>query len=278
MPSLNPARQNILILVILLLAQLLMMSSNVRRPAGETLLERFFHGLTRPVIAAAGAVGGGVRGAFRSVGEIRAARSENRRLAAELAQLREELRKRDEAALQNERLQRLLAMREAVAVPSVGARVLTSELTEREQVIVVDRGSEEGVRPDQPVVAWGGAVGRVVTAGRHTARVRLLSDPESRVAGIVQRSREGGSLHGRAFDDLHMVYVAGFADVREGDAVLTSGLGGIFPSGFRIGRVEEVVATGIAKEIRVSPPIEYHRLEEVLILMPPVEAVEGSAP
>jgi rod shape-determining protein MreC len=120
------------------------------------------------------------------------------------------------------------------------------------------------------VVAWGGAVGRVVRTTPGYGKVRLLTDPNSGVAGIVQRSRAEGMVMGRGVELLEMAYVPHYADVLVGDRVVTSGLDGVFPKGFGIGTVVEVGdAVGASKSIRVRPDVAFAALEEVLVLLEP---------
>jgi rod shape-determining protein MreC len=222
--------------------------------------------LTAPVVGVSHRIGGGATGMLSGMRELGTAREENQRLRAEVVDLRFELDRYREDALENERLRRLLLMKEHVAPRSVAARVVTANLTDQEHVIVVDRGSAHGVATDQPVIAWGGVVGRVVFVNDDYAKIRLITDPNSGVAGIVQRSRQEGMVLGRGKGVLEMVYVPSFADVALGDRVVTSGIDGVFPRGIGIGEVQASDASGIARAIVVRPEVQFPRLEEVLIL------------
>jgi len=267
MSSLNPARRNALLLVVLLFSQLLVMSSSVRDAAGSSLLNRITMQVSGPVVGLSHTVGGGASGMLGGFRELRTARDENRRLRAEIADLRFELERHREDAIENERLRLLLLMKEHIAPQSVAARVVTASFSDQEHVIVVDRGSADGVAADQPVIAWGGAVGRVVFVDRGYAKIRLITDPNSGVAGIVQRSRQEGMVLGRGKGLLEMSYVPSFADVELGDRIVTSGIDGVFPKGIGIGEVEASEPSGIARAILVEPEVQFPRLEEVLILV-----------
>jgi rod shape-determining protein MreC len=134
--------------------------------------------------------------------------------------------------------------------------------------VIVDRGRRDGVRVDLPVVTWGGAVGRVVAASASQAKIRLLNDASSGVAGVVQRSRAQGMVLGGAETALDMVYVPRYSDVMHGDRVVTSGLDGIFPRGFGIGRVNAISEEPDGTQtIHLEPELDYAALEEVLILL-----------
>lgn len=263
----NPTRKNSALLIVLLFAQLLLMSGSVRHADGATLLEIVTVRATSPIAWLASQVSGGVRGGLAGIRETLAARSENAWLRQDVRRLSLEVGRLQEEALENRRLRRLLRMREDLAPESIGARVVTANLTGQTRVLVIDRGRKDGVEVDQAVIAWGGAVGRVVYADAAFAKVRLLSDPDSGVAGMVRRSRAEGLVFGRRDGPLELVYVSRFADVVLGDVVVTSGLDGVFPRGFTIGRVTFAGRDDeVSKTVRIQPAVDYRGLEEVLVI------------
>jgi len=277
MSSLNPARQNALLLIALLFVQLLLMAGNVRDAAGSTLLEKSALRVSQPVVAISRALGGGFSGVTGGVRDLITAREENVHLRDEVVRLRGELDRYLEESIENQRLRQLLMMKEHIAPRSIGAAVVTAVLSDQEHVIVVNRGTSHGVAPDQPVIAWGGAVGRVVFADSVHAKIRLLTDPNSGVAGLVQRSRQEGMVLGRGEGLLEMVYVPSFADVALGDRIVTSGIDGVFPKGVGVGVVQASEPAGIARTILLEPEVEFSRLEEVLILVEAEEKVQDLA-
>lgn len=271
MPGVNPSGRNLLLLLVLLFGQFILMSSSVQNSEGMSMLERGLFRVSHPVASVAEGMGAEARGFGARFHETRTAVSENRRLRREIQGLRQDLDRRREQASENERLRRLLEMRPALAPRSIAASVVTASLEGQARVLVLDKGLEDGVRVDQAVVAWGGAVGRVVFADRRFSKVRLLSDPNSGVAGLIQRSRVGGILIGRADGSLLMTYVSGYADVALGDRVITSGLDGVFPKGFGIGSVTRIRGrAGATKVIRVELEVDPAALEEALVLTDPL--------
>lgn len=266
-------RWNALLLALLLVAQLLLMAATTRDTEGDTVLGDGLSRATRPVVGVARQVGGVVGGGFEFFRDLGRARREREALRAELERVRAELDQAREDASELPRLRRLLGMRNALAPRSVGAPVVTSHIGGQAHTVLIGAGSDRGVRPDLPVLGWGGAVGRVVSAGSAYAKVRLLTDPNSGVAGIVQRSRIEGMVLGRGVELLDMAYVPQYADVLVGDRVVTSGLDGVFPKGFGIGTVVEVgQSVGASKLIRLRPDVRFLSLEEVLVLLEPPEA------
>jgi rod shape-determining protein MreC len=264
-------RLNALLLVLLLFGQLLLMAGSVRRADGSRVLRAWFADASAPVVSAAGSVGGAVHGAGGGVSGLWGAQRRSEQLELEVGRLRAELQGAREDVLENERLRRLLDMRRHLAPRSIGASVVTANLSGRTKLIVIDRGGRSGVRPDLPVVAWGGAVGRVLEVGPEHAVVRLLTDEQSGVAAVVQRSRAKGIVLGQGTEEVELAYVPRFSDVVLGDRIVTSGFDGVFPRGFGIGLVFDVrdVPDG-SQRIRIVPEVDYDSLEEVLVLLEPV--------
>jgi rod shape-determining protein MreC len=260
------------ILVALLAANLLLMAGAVRENEGATALESALGRVSAPVVGIAELVGGGLGGLVRRTEELLTARDRSAELERELRRLSAEAVELREAERENRRLRRLLGMREWLAPRSIAASVVTAKLDGGTHLLIVDRGERHGVRAELPVVAWGGAVGRVLSTDAGRAKVRLLSDVDSGVAGVVQRSRVHGIVEGRADrPPLELRYVPRYSDVALDDRVVTSGLDGIFPRGFGIGRVSSVVDAPDGSQIlHLEPEVDYASLEEVLILLEPV--------
>jgi len=264
-------RKNALLLVVLLFAQLLIMTGNARRADGATQLESWTISLTSPFVSISEGFGGGIRGIWEGLADLVGAHGRNSALEIQTQQLRAELRRAREAELENDRLRQLLQMRDSLSPRSIGASVIGSRNTSTEKMLILDRGESDGVLPDQAVVAWGGAVGRVVEVGRSHAKVRLLTDPNSGIAGVIQRTRAQGMVQGTGGETLDFLYVSRLDDVIYGDRAVASGSVGIFPRGFGIGRIVNIdeQADG-SRRIKLRPEIDYRELEEVLILLEPI--------
>jgi len=251
-------------------AQLLLMAASVRGSVVAGGISGAVGHATRPAVVAERSLSGTILAVVHFFGDLNAEEVANAALKREVTRLSGDVERGRERAEENDRLRRLLGMKEDLVPKSIGASVVTAQLGGQSRVIVVDRGSTAGVRADMAVVAWGGAVGRVVSVDRDFARVRLLSDPNSGASGVVARSRAEGMVVGRGGDALEMIYVPKYADVVTGDRVVTSGLDGVFPRGFGIGRVTVVgEPIGASKAIRLEPDVEDRALEEVLILLEP---------
>jgi rod shape-determining protein MreC len=122
------------------------------------------------------------------------------------------------------------------------------------------------------VIAPQGVVGRVVgPVATHAARVQLVVDRNAAAGAITERTRAGGMVLGSDDDPaLKMDLVPNLSDVRPGDQVVSSGVGGIYPKGFMIGRIESVERkSGLYLSISVRPAVNFAGLEEVLVVMVP---------
>jgi rod shape-determining protein MreC len=123
------------------------------------------------------------------------------------------------------------------------------------------------------VIAPAGVVGRVVVPSASAAKVQLLIDRNAAIGALIERSRAQGVVVGAGDEWLRMEYVSEVADVAPGDIVVTSGIDGIYPKGFIIGRIETVERSGGAyKRILVRPAVDFSSLEEVLVVLTPTPA------
>ena len=179
----------------------------------------------------------------------------------EVAQLREALRQAKQAA----------ALLDASPFPQgVVARVMSRSLLPTQQTVLLDKGQRDGVTLESVIVDIGGVIGRVIEVHPTMCLVMLLTDPESRVAGIVERSRETGLLVGQGLGQCEFTYLDVHADIEEGDRIMTAGLGGSFPKGLVLGSIVHITrdeASGTAWAL-VKPLAHLGQLEEVLCLPP----------
>lgn len=214
----------------------------------------------------------GVSSGFKYVFEARRIEQENQRLREKVRELTWENNRLKEYVYENRRLQRLLRFKErnAMRFTLLGARVIARAPNSQSCIITVDRGSEDGVRRNQVVVSDAGLVGRIIAVGPHTADVLLLLDRDGAAGAMVQESRTPGIVEGGKDGSglLRMVDLPYDAKLKEGDVVITSGMGDIFPPGIPIGEVVRVENrhSALDRYALVRPYVDFSRLEEVLII------------
>ena len=120
-----------------------------------------------------------------------------------------------------------------------------------------------------PVISEDGLVGLVRATSGRGAKAALLLDRQSAVDGTIQRSRARGMVRGRGTDALEFEFVARGHDVRVGDLVITSGLGGVYPKGLRIGVVGSIEEAGTQLMLKATlqPAVDFHRLEHAFVML-----------
>ncbi|HZD60736.1 MAG TPA: rod shape-determining protein MreC [Anaerolineae bacterium] len=195
---------------------------------------------------------------------------ENRELRGELIELRGKLTSLQNLKSENDRLRKLVGFMEKEDYKGVPARVIGFPTSNWSSSIVVSRGSRDGVKRNMPVVVGGGLVGQVVDVWYRAAKVVLLNDVvQSGVSVQVKRTGEVGVIKGQLKSKLlSLEYISRDSTVREGDTIITSGLGGVFPRGIYVGRVKKVQQSpySLHKTIEIATPVDLANLEEVFII------------
>ncbi|MCX7823128.1 MAG: rod shape-determining protein MreC [Syntrophobacterales bacterium] len=195
---------------------------------------------------------------------------ENRALRKEIARLENELISYREAYFENQRLRRLLEFRNSIEWKSISALVVVNDLSGFFQAVIVNRGKQDGVFENIPVINDEGVVGRTINAGRNFSRVMLITDPASAVDVYIQRNRTRGIVVGKDFQHCALKYIRNDADVRPGDLLVTSGKDGVFPEGIKVGIVKANYKDPLKmfQQVEVTPLVRLNHIEEVLILIP----------
>lgn len=267
---LESRRRTTPLLLVLVVGHVLLISTQVTTPSGARLLEAASFSLLAELQRAVAAIVGGAREVWTGYVALRTVHQENEALRRRLAELEVQLQAERALARQSRVFEELLALRAATDLPTLSARVIGADPTPLFRTITIDRGTADGVRPDLAVIAPAGVVGRVIgQVGPRAARVQLLIDRTAAAGALIERSRAAGVVVG-GDSTLRMEYVSNLADVRPGDVVVTSGIDGIYPKGFRIGQVEQVErGAGLYKTIRVRPAVDFASLELVLVVATP---------
>ncbi len=196
---------------------------------------------------------------------------ENQRLKKALGQSLEQLNRYSETEIANDRLRHLLGFDKVIPRPMIAAQVVGKDPSAWSKTIIVDKGTRDSVRQGAPVVIPEGIVGVVVDASARYAKVLLLTDPNSAVDALVQQTRARGIVKGGGADYCVFDYVLRKHEISVGDIVVSSGLDGVFPKGFRVGRISEIVRqnAGIFQKVSVTPYVDFEILEEVFIISEP---------
>jgi rod shape-determining protein MreC len=255
-----------------MMAQILLVSAQVQTKSGVRALQAVtFEVFSRVEFSTASGVRG-VRHIWGNYAGLRGVKAENDGLRQRVAALEVQLQQEHAQASRAERLQALLDLRSQATLPTLAAEVIAGNPDPVMRTITINRGSADGVVPDMAVIAPGGVVGRILgPVARHAARVQLIVDRNAAAGAVTERSRAGGMVVGvESNPPLRMDLVSNLADVKVGDAVVASGVDGIFPRGYLVGHVERVDhGGGLYLAIAVRPAVEFSSLEEVLVVLTP---------
>jgi len=208
--------------------------------------------------------------ALDAVGTIAALRQENEELTKTSEALFSVVVRARELEKENERLRALLRFAEKNELRFEPVELMGSDATSWFSTVTVDKGTRHGIGKDMCVVTDKGVVGKVLSVSSFTARVLLLSDSNSRVGALVQRTRAQGIVQGNDRGGCLMKYLDPMADVERGDLVVTSGDSLIFPKGLAIGVVTEVERERgtLLKWAEIEPSVGFSQLEEAFVILP----------
>ena len=194
---------------------------------------------------------------------------ENRTLRKRLAQLHEGSFRTQELSLENERLRRLLDLRPSVPTSvyrQIHCRVIARSPLAWNRVLLLDKGTRDGVRPHMLVLSELAVIGKVLEVGVSVSKVILITDSNCKIGVLIQRTREGGVLFGVLSQGCRMKYIPINSTAQPGDVVETAGIGGYFPKGIQVGSIERIwkEPAQMYQVAQIRPAVDLGRVEEVL--------------
>ncbi|WP_143758284.1 rod shape-determining protein MreC [[Collinsella] massiliensis] len=190
-------------------------------------------------------------------------------LEAENEELRAKVAELSEAQATAERLESLLGLQSTYSLQSTAARIIGESGDAWSRTVTIDKGSADGLAINMPVCNAAGIIGQIIEVSPTTATVRLVTDENSGISAMVQSTRAQGILQGQPDGTLRLEYVTVDSDVKEGDIIVSSGLGGVYPKGLPLGVVSSVDRPDNASyyTIVVTPASsETENNEEVLVI------------
>jgi rod shape-determining protein MreC len=260
-------------LAVLIASALLLVASSLGRDGSLGVPGQIATELVAPIEGAVTGVSGSFTGVWTGYVDLTGVSEENERLRARVSDLWAKNNSYREALQEYERLRRLLAFKESAPMRLLGARVVGRSPASWFRTATLDCGSSEGVARGMPVVVPEGIAGRVIQVSRDYSKVLLANDHNSAVDAVLQRSRVRGVAVGSESGMYELKYIPRQEDVRPGDVVVSSGLGGLFPKGLPLGVVEQVSRRrgGLFQHVVVRPTVDFGRLEEaaVVLAVPP---------
>ena len=262
--------RNLIILVGVLFLQVLGLAVQVKRSADaeHTRLIRIWAvDAITPLERGLVGVQNGANNLWHNYFFLRGVRAENRQLKEQIEKMRLEQVRLSEDAAQARRLQSLLAFKEQFIAKTVPAQVIGSSGSDLSRSVYIDKGSNQGVAPDMPVITAGGIVGKVLRVYPSTSLVLMINDQSSGVGALLEKSRLQGVLRGTTDGELILERVMSDEQVVPGETVLSSGGDQIFPKGLPVGTVSKVSpGKEMFLSIKVKAAADLSRLEEVLVV------------
>ena len=252
-----------------LLAALIFYSLNIPHNRNANVIERWgitvFEPIMKPFYQLS-LLGEGVVDNYLDLVNVR---RENLHLRADIKALNSRVIAAEEACQENRRLTRLLDVKNTIKEPTLTATIIGEDLSPWFGTLVIDRGTSSGIAEGMSVVAADGVVGQVVKVARTSSRVLLLTDHSSGIAATIQRSRARGVVKGKGDGLCQLEFTTREEDVKVGDIVVSSGIGGVFLKGLPIGEVTMVKRGeyGIFQTVTIHPSVNIAHLEDVLVVL-----------
>ncbi len=270
--------KNPLALMAVLFIQVVALATQVKRPeggkpgstgSGTRLIRVWTVTAFTPVEKVFVSTGRFFRNGWHNYADLRGIRKQNRELQDEVARLQLEQVRLKQDADQARRLQVLLDFKEKFISKTVAAQVIASSGTEQSRLITIDKGSNDHIKPDMPVITPDGIVGKVKEVFPLSSQVLLINDHDSGAGVILESSRLQGIVKGTSLGELQINDIMSDEKVESGERVITSGGDRIYPKGYSVGTV--IGATPDRENdpflvIKIKPAADLNRLEEVLVI------------
>lgn len=264
-PAVN---KKILAAFFLVIGIFVLLSPEIKEKPQYYFFERPFAFSIHSIQSVFGFISGGISSVWNNYIDLVHVKMENQILIEENKMLRNESLSLKEKAMAGDRLMELLNLKDTLNNEYIIANIIAKDPSNWSSVVVINKGSKDGLMPNMGVITADGVVGRIVKTTPGYSRVLLLSDRNSAIAGLIQRTRDEGIVAGRAGRALRLNYIMITSDVRKGDHVLTSGTDGVFPEGIVIGSISNVESpkNAMFHSIELLPNVNLLRVKEVMVL------------
>jgi rod shape-determining protein MreC len=259
-------------ITLLLLFALVLMSLRAKQRKGVEFFDALLMEICSPLQKASTLVINAIQGTFQKYVFLVNLERENRMLKQKIAELQEENYRTKEMKLAIERLKQLLQFREKNSLSMIGAEVVGQDPSSWFKSVTIDKGGRDGVKKGMAVISAAGVIGQILKTAPHYATVLLITDYNSAIDSIVQRTRAKAIVEGKGENRCQLKYLLRTEEVAVGDVVVTSGLAGNFPKGLMVGEIKKVdkKGHGVFQYAELVPSVDLTKLEEVFVVMEPI--------
>jgi rod shape-determining protein MreC len=262
------------LVIVLLLGNFILMAFDAKElTSGQRIIRVWSQTAADFVQSPVTTLSSSVSGYFSSISNLRSAQSENDLLKQRVQELEVELKGKEDLVSENERLTKLLGLKEQAQYKVLTARIIGRDPSVWFDSSIINRGSLDGVKLNMPVVTDGGLVGRVTAVSPLTAQVDLITRDKSglgAVVGEIGSSNVLGVVVGSSKQDgVEMRYVSGSVEVQPGQIVYTTGQDGIYPPGLKVGEIVQVNSGSATTphQIFIRPSAGINSMQEVAVLL-----------
>lgn len=279
MPAAPRTNRNRTILVVVVIICITLVTLYVRESDEGPLhrVQNFFLDVVSPVSSGFAKIFRPVKDGFVNLFTLPSLSRQKRDLEKEVAALRRQSLQSAELEAEVDELKRLLDWgEENPNLETVGADIIGQSPDNWQRLMIVNKGSSHGIKKYMSVVTDEGLVGRIISVGSRSSVVQLITDSRSGIGTRSLRTRETGIVEGRNESRIRFAPMSEDVQLKVGDTLVTSGMGGTCPAGIPVGKVSEVKkrTEGLSRLIEVRPLVNFTRLDKVLvIIMPEPESV-----
>lgn len=210
--------------------------------------------------------------------------NETRCLRVEIEELRNEIQQNKPLQEENQELRAMLNLKSNSRYHLLAAQLLARDVNGWWQMARIDKGANDGVKIDLPVISPEGLVGQIVNVSQVTSDILFLTSPKVKVAAQLARSEIFGIVRGQGVSWLgdatcRMDFIMTEDEIHRADEVVTSGLGGIYPAGLVIGYVENIQAdsSGLFQYAEIIPAADFKSLDIVFVVLAGKSGMPGKA-
>jgi rod shape-determining protein MreC len=256
------------ILLVLMVVVVIFIQINAATSGRVSFIEEILLTILKPFQKAANYTGEKFSKGLNTYVNIKEVASENDRLKKKVEQLAASNQVLQEEAIENKKMRELLSFRTRYTRKTIPAHVIGRDPTNWYKSLTIGKGELDGVKKDMVVVVPEGLVGKISYVSRRTATVLLILDKDNPVPALIRESRYYGVFYGSQTGVSLLKYVKSEADPQEGNTVITSGMGWIYPKGLVIGKILKVnkAEYSFYLDIKVKPEVDFDRLEHVLVI------------
>jgi rod shape-determining protein MreC len=271
MPS---SRRNRIILIVIIIVCISLVTLYIRESDTGPLhrIQNFFLDLLSPVSNFFSKIFRPFKDGIVNLFHLPSLSKEKRELQKEVNNLQRQASESKELEAQVAEFKKLLNWSEENAqLDTVGADIVGQSPSNWQRVMIVNKGSSDGIKKYMSVVTEEGLAGRIISVGSHSSVVQLITDSRSAIGARDLRSRETGIIEGGNVETMRFVPMNDDAVIHVDDVMVSSGLGGTSPPGIVIGKVTRVVkrSAGLARLVEVKPFVKFSQLDKVLIIITP---------